>query len=371
MNNKKPIIYQALKNAKRIKIKIPYHLYEVRTNFKKLNSTFWHPNQKLWSIINTENNLALVKKVFNNDFEVKQLKVYSKIEPRELNEKTKLILIEVEEKLILKRYSASTIRIYKKMLSIYFSYFMEKDFREITKQEIESFIYQLITKNNISESYQNQLINAIKAYYEHVLEKPREYYEIERPKKTLSLPNYLSEDEVIKIITSPKNKKHRAILTTIYSAGLRISEVSNLRIVDIHSKEGVIYIKDGKGKKDRKTILSEYLLLTLREYYKIYKPAYWLFEGINGGKYSKSSITSIFRKAVKKTNSNPWATVHTLRHSFATHGLQNGVSLRHIQVMLGHESPKTTERYTKNIEVNNKKIISPLDIILKKNNLQT
>lgn len=370
MNHEKPIIYQALKNSNRIKIKIPYHLHEVRSNFKKLNSTFWHPNQKLWSIINTEKNLALTKNIFNNDFEIKNLKVYSKIEPRKLNEKTRLILFEVEEKLILKRYSTSTIRIYKKMLTIFFSYFLEKEYSEITKEEIESFIYQLIKKNNISESYQNQLINAIKAYYEHVLKKPREYYEIERPKKTLSLPNYLSEEETIKIISSPKNIKHRAILTTIYSAGLRISEVSNLRIVDIHSKEGVIYVKDGKGKKDRKTILSKHLLNILREYYKVHKPSYWLFEGVTGGKYSKSSITSIFRKAVKETNSNPWATVHTLRHSFATHGLQNGITLRHIQIMLGHESPKTTERYTKNIEVNNKKILSPLDMILKKNNLQ-
>lgn len=305
-----PIIYAPLKNAKRIKIRIPYNLHEIRNNFKKLNSTFWHPNQKLWSIINTQENLILVKKVFNEIFTVENLKVYSKIEPRKLDEKTTLSLLEVEEKLILKRYSPSTIRVYKKMLCTYFSYFMEKDFSEITKQEIEGFIYQLILKNNISESYQNQLINAIKAYYEHVLGKPREYYEIERPKKALSLPNYLSEDEVLKIITNPKNLKHRTILTTIYSAGLRISEVSNLRIVDIHSKEGVIFIKDGKGKKDRKTIVSEYLLSLLREYYSAYKPAYWLFEGIAGGKYSKTSITSIFRKAVKTTNSNPWATVH-------------------------------------------------------------
>lgn len=366
----KPIIFIAKKNAKRIKVKIPYELHEIRFSFKKLNSTFWHKNQKLWSIINTEKNLDLVKKVFNNNFEIKELKTSKKIEIRILNEKTKLALFDVEEKLTLKRYGKSTVRVYTKMLTIFFSYFMEKDFKQISKQEIESFIYQLIIKNNISESYQNQLINAIKAYYEHVLGMPREYYEIERPKKTLSLPNYLSESEVFKIINSPINLKHRTILTTIYSAGLRISEVINLRVVDINSKEGIIFVKDGKGKKDRKTILSEYLLDLLRKYYIKYKPSYWLFEGAIGDKYSKSSVAAIFRKAIKNTNSNPWATVHTLRHSFATHGLQNGISLRHIQIMLGHESPKTTERYTKNIEINNKKILSPLDVIIKKNNLQ-
>jgi site-specific recombinase XerD len=175
---------------------------------------------------------------------------------------------------------------------------------------------------------------------------------------------------VFKIIQNPKNIKHRAILWTIYSAGLRISELVNLRIVDIHSEDGFIFVKDSKGKKDRRTILSTHLLELLRLYYKEHKPSYWLFEGLNGGKYSVCSVRSIFRKAVDLSGSNPWSTVHTLRHSFATHSIENNVSLRHIQVMLGHNSPKTTEIYTKTIEINNKKVASPLDFLIKNDKLQ-
>lgn len=370
MHTEKPIIYEGLKNANRIKIKIPYNLHEIRDAFKRLNSTFWHPNQKLWSITNTPENLVLVKKVFNDIYIIEPLKVSKKIKIIPLNKMANDAIFELEKTLTLKHYSVSSIRTYKKYLSVFFSNFMEKDVTQITKDQIEGFIYQLIKKNNISESYQNQIINAIKAYYEHVLGMPREYYDIKRPKKSLSLPNVLSEKEVLKIINYPKNLKHRVILTTIYSAGLRISELPNLRIVDIHSAEGFIYVKDSKGKKDRKTILSKYLLILLRQYYKKYKPSYWLFEGQHGGKYSTSSITAIFRKAVDKTNSNPWATVHTLRHSFATHCLQNNVNLRYIQNMLGHNSPKTTEIYTKTIEINNKNIVSPFDVLIKKTTLQ-
>ena len=368
---KKPIIYTPLKNAKRIKVFIPYELHDIRICFKKINTTYWHPNQKLWSIVNTENNLALIKDVFNNSFEIKDSKEPKQIEKIKLNEKAQNALLALEKTLLLKRYGSSTVKTYTNMLHVFFSNFMEYDFKQITKEQIEGFVYQLIKKNAISESYQNQMINAIKAYYEHVLGMPREYYDIQRPKNSVSLPNVLSEKEVITIIQSPINLKHKAILTTIYSAGLRISELPNLRIVDIHSEEGFIFVKDSKGKKDRKTVLSPYLVLLLREYYVAYKPSYWLFEGQTGGKYSTSSINAIFRKAVHQTNSNPWATVHTLRHSFATHCMQNNVNMRHIQNMLGHNSPKTTEIYTKTIEINNKKITSPLDYLINNNNLQT
>lgn len=361
---KHPIIFEPLKNAKRIKVFIPYELHDIRESFKALNSSFWHPNQKLWSIVNTEKNMSIIKKLFNNNYKTEVSKTVNPIKRRELNQKAIDALLELEKTLLLKRYSKSTVSMYTSMLTVFFSNFMEYDFKQITKEQIEGFIYMLIKQNSISESYQNLMINSIKAYYEFVLGMPREYYEIKRPKKGLSIPNTLSEEEVLKIISSPNNIKHRAVLTTIYSAGLRISEVINLRLSDIHSKEGFIFVKDSKGKKDRKTVLSIHLLKLLREYYIKHKPSYWLFEGQEGGKYSASSINSIFRKAVAKTNSNPWATVHTLRHSFATHCMQNNINLRYLQNMLGHSSPKTTEIYTKTIEINNKKITSPLDNFL-------
>ncbi|MCF6308834.1 MAG: site-specific integrase [Flavobacteriaceae bacterium] len=366
-----PIIYDCLPNSRRIKVYIPYSLKEIRGQFKKIDSSYWHPNQKLWSVINTSENLELVKFIFGKNYVTKRLILPKKIVLNELNTRAFEALTALERVLIVKRFSESTIRAYRNYFSIFLSKFMERDLKQITREDIEGFVYELITKNKISESYQNQLINSVKAYYEHVLGMPREYYEITRPKRSLTIPNILSEKEVFKIIESPKNIKHRAILWTIYSAGLRISELINLRIIDIHSEEGFIFVKDSKGKKDRKTILSPQLVILLRNYYRVNKPSYWLFEGQTGGKYSVTSVRAIFRRAVKETNSNPWSTVHTLRHSFATHCIENKVSLRHIQTMLGHNSPKTTEIYTKTIEINNKKITSPLDFLLKNNTFHT
>jgi len=321
--------------------------------------------------MNTKENLDLVKTLFNGNFITKKEEVFVPIKTVNLNEYAINSLYELEKTLVLKHYSESSIRVYKKMFTVFLTKFMNHDLKDISKAQIEQFVFDLIKLNNISESYQNQLINAIKAYYEHVLRMPREYYDIQRPKRSNSIPNVLSQNEVLNILKSPINIKHKAILWTIYSAGLRISELINLRVIDIHSDEGYIFIKDSKGKKDRKTILSSHLVYLLRTYYKAHRPSYWLFEGQTGGKYSTASIRSIFRKAVTKTDSNPWATVHTLRHSFATHCIENNVNLRHLQNMLGHNSPKTTELYTKTIQINNKNINSPLDNLLNNNNLQT
>jgi len=349
----KAIIYNARPEAKRIKVFIPYEKYDFRKQVKGLNSSFWHHEQKLWSVVNTDKNLNLLKTIFGKDYIIEFGEVPKPVKRRELTEDSLDALFELEKRLTLKAYSKSTIDTYKNMLTVFFSKFMNYDLKQITKEQIEGFVYQLIKENSISESYQNQMINTIKAYYEHVLGLPREFYEIERPKKSIKIPNILSEEEVFKIIQSPENIKHRAILWTIYSGGLRISELTNLRIADINSEDGYIFVKDAKGKKDRKTILSEHLLIILRKYYIKHQ---------TGGKYSFASIRNVFRKAVKETNSNPWATVHTLRHSFATHCIQNGVNMRHVQNMLGHSNPKTTEIYTKTIEINNKKIKSPLQL---------
>jgi integrase/recombinase XerD len=151
---------------------------------------------------------------------------------------------------------------------------------------------------------------------------------------------------VIRLLKATENIKHKCILLTIYSAGLRLSELIKLRKQDLLLDQKMIAIKGGKGKKDRFTLLSDKLLSHLTIYYEHYKPTYWLFEGQEGGQYSNRSVQQILRKAVEISGVNPLATVHTLRHSFATHLIHKGVSLRHIQELLGHESSKTTEIYT-------------------------
>ncbi|WP_198293569.1 tyrosine-type recombinase/integrase [Algoriphagus resistens] len=270
-------------------------------------------------------------------------------------------MADLKQKLTLKAYSPSTIKNYTSSLSQFLGFFESRRLKDITKEEIEAFVYHQTTKYKISESAKNTIINAIKAYYEHVLGRERTIYDIQRPKKSMTLPNMLSQQEVKVILQSVDNLKHRAILMLIYSAGLRISEAIKLRNRDIHSDEGYIFIKGAKNKKDRKTVLSPVLLVLLRQYYKEYKPSYWLFEGQEGGQYFATSIQAVFRGAIEKSNSNPWATVHTLRHSFATHLLQKGTNLRYVQALLGHGSSKTTEIYTHVLSISNKNIQSPLD----------
>ncbi len=140
------------------------------------------------------------------------------------------------------------------------------DLKTVTKEQIENYVFYMITKYKVGESKQNIMINAIKFYYEQVLGMPREYYEIQRPKRAKTLPNVLSQEEVLRLINAPDNIKHKAILYTIYSCGLRISELLNLRLVDIHSDDNYIFVKGAKGKKDRRTLLSKNLLSLLREY---------------------------------------------------------------------------------------------------------
>lgn len=357
------IMYRPLTNAGRIKFFIPYLLTAEREAFKKLNTSFYHPNQKLWSLVNTQANINMAKELFGEKLQIANLKPIAKIPKVVLSEKIQMELDLNHQKMVLKSFSDSTIRSYQHALSQFFSYFEKADYKEISKDQIEGFVFHLITKYKISEQKQNLLINAIKCYYEHTLEMPREYYNITRPKKSRNLPNVLSFKEVRLLLNHPKNIKHRAILHIIYAAGLRVGEVIRLRVKDIRSDDGYIFIKDSKGKKDRNTVLSSCLLELLREYYRQHRPSYWLFEGQDGGQYSTKSIQNFYRKAVKETNSNPWSTPHTLRHSFATHLMKQGVNIRYIQSALGHASSKTTEIYTQVLGISNKTLKSPLDTL--------
>ncbi len=274
---------------------------------------------------------------------------------------SKVAIEEILKTLKLKDYSDNTVRTYLTMFKLFLQYFPDKNPEEMQDEQIREYLLFLIDEKNVSQSYQNQAINAIKFYYEQVLGRLTQTYYLQRPKLASRLPQVLSEDEVIRIFSKIRNLKHRTILFLIYSAGLRISEAINMKVTDIDSSRGLILVVAGKGKKDRTTLLSQTILLMLREYYKKYKPRVYLFEGQFGDKYSPESIQSVFRRALAESGIKKRATVHTLRHSFATHLLERGTDLRYIQELLGHSSSKTTEIYTHITQKGIKKIISPLD----------
>lgn len=247
------------------------------------------------------------------------------------------------------------------MFKDFINYFPEKDIEALTETDIQVYQNYLVRIKKVSSSTQNQVINAIKFYFEKVKGGKRTVYTLERPIKESKLPQVLSKKEVMAILGSVHNVKHKAMLYLAYSGGLRAGELINLRKEDIDSESMRLFIRGGKGKKDRVTLLSKKALNLLRIYYREYKPVNWLFDGQNGQQYSLSSLRSVFNQAVKRAQISKRVTLHTLRHSFATHLLEKGTDLRYIQVLLGHNSSKTTEIYTHITHKGMNKITSPLD----------
>jgi len=352
-------------DSKKIILKFPFAREHV-AKIKTLPLYFWDKDKKYWTFPYTPS----IKEEIETYFKEFGFTIYSNFivtKNKENKEKKnysndRRIPKEYLDKLVIKRYSENTQRTYKVAFLDFINYYKTKKLEEITEQDIKEYLMYLVEKRKVSSSFQNQVINAIKFYFEKVLGwKKLPYVTIDRPFKEKMLPNVLSEEEVMRIINSVNNIKHKAILLTIYSAGLRISESTNLKIADIDSSRKAIIIKGGKGKKDRNSLLSEKLLLYLRKYFKLYKPKVWLFEGQNGEQYSESSIQQIFRRACNDAKIMKRATVHTLRHSFATHLLERGTDLRYIQVLLGHSSSKTTEIYTHITHKGMEQIKSPLD----------
>lgn len=271
------------------------------------------------------------------------------------------IIKKYKDLLIQKRYSENTIKTYCGYFQDFCNYFKNVNLVEITTDNINNYILHLIKSKNISISQQNQRINAIKFYYEKVLNRQKQFYNLHRPKKEHKLPKVLSKNEVKKILDSSKNIKHKSILMLIYSAGLRRSELLNICISDIDSERMVINIRGAKGKKDRISLLSINMLILLRKYYKEFKPVNYLFEGPDNSKYSSTSVSNILKKAAEKAGINKKVTPHMLRHSFATHLLEQGTDLRYIQELLGHSSSKTTEIYTHVSKRAIDKIKNPID----------
>ena len=281
--------------------------------------------------------------------------------PRHASRKSPALPPEYLEQLKLRRYSRNTVKAYLTHFNLFLTYFGHRPPQGLTQEDIRSYLLYLVNEKDVSGTYQNQSINAIKFYYEKVLKQPRTVYELPRAMKSRKLPTVLSEGEVARIIRAISNLKQRTAIALIYSAGLRISEAVNLKPADIDEGRKLIIVRSAKGQKDRITVLSDAILPMLDDYRRQYKPGNWLFESPDGGKYHARSIQHVFHRAKEKAGIAKPATVHTLRHSFATHLLERGTDIRFIQELLGHNSSKTTEIYT---HVSTKalgKIISPLD----------
>ncbi|MBK8500336.1 MAG: site-specific integrase [Flavobacteriales bacterium] len=270
-------------------------------------------------------------------------------------------LADMRRKLEVARYSPRSIIVYVNAAKQLFLHFPHKHPNDIRTEDIEAFQHHLATERKVSNSTLNQAVNAIRYYYMNVVGDARRVTFIERPRKEKKLPTVLSEEEVAALLRSVDNLKHRCILMLIYSAGLRLSELIGLERKDLAVERGQLIVRSGKGAKDRITLLSRKALVALDEYLIKYKPKRHLFEGPDDGPYSPRSVQVIFHRAREKAGITKPATVHTLRHSFATHLLEKGTDLRYIQALLGHSSSKTTEIYT---HVSTKalgKIRSPLD----------
>jgi integrase/recombinase XerD len=261
-----------------------------------------------------------------------------------------------------RRYSENTIKTYSDALEVFFRFFQNKKLESLTIEDIIQFNNDYILRKNLSSSYQNQVINAVKLFYRNRFNKIMEVDFIQRPRREKRLPNVLSKEEVKSILEAPTNLKHRAMLSLIYACGLRRSELLNLTLTDILSNRNLLFIRQSKGKKDRVVPISNRLIDILREYYKAFKPKAWLFEGqFPNTKYSEKSLENVLKQSLIKTKISKKVSLHWLRHSYATHLLENGTDLRYIQELLGHSSSRTTEIYTHVSTLNLQQIRSPFD----------
>ncbi len=274
------------------------------------------------------------------------------------------IIKTLSSRLKLQRYANNTISSYCAYAQLFLDY-MEKydDLNEIPIHEIEKFINLKVIHENISASYQRSLVGSIKKIYKLVLNKDIELNYLYPKRKSNKLPTFFSQNEVRNILNACENLKHKAILTTIYSCGLRLSELINLKLIDIKSDDGIIFIQQSKGNKDRMVALPEKLLELLRKYYVEFKPTNFLFEGVKGNQYSERSVQLVLKNAMQKASITSKGSVHTLRHSYATHLIKSGIDVRIVQELLGHSDIRTTMIYTHITDVDKKSTPSPLDFL--------
>lgn len=315
----------------------------------------WDSRLKAWLLPYSYENVQRLKELFCNE---------SISITFEDNSKNADMIKSMEQELMLKGYSFKTRKSYLGHIERFES-FIRKSFSDISPQDVRDYVLFLLEKQQVSHSYANQAISAVKFLCNEVLKQNKIIESLPRPRKENKLPNVLSIEEVLRIFKCVTNLKHRAILFLTYSAGLRVSETVSLKINDIDSNRMLIHIRQSKGRKDRYTVLSRVALEELRLYAKKYHPDDWLFPGDKEDWHiTERTVQRVFELARDKARIRKDVSFHSLRHSFATHLLEGGTDLRYIQELLGHQSSKTTEIYTHVTEKGVSNIQSPLDKLM-------
>lgn len=363
-------IHVNIVNDTEILVKFNYSPDRVK-KIKTIPFHHWDSNERVWRLKNTDKTINLILKVFcyeevileDKNLTAKQRNTENALQVSSTDNNLK-ILDALDSLIKLKGYSFKTRKSYVGHIKRLIEYY-QKEPKDITELEVKAYLIYLLDEKGTSHSYINQTVSAIKLLYNVILKNKVSNFDIPRPKKQKQLPNVLSSNEVIRILDSVRNIKHRAILYLIYSAGLRIGEVVRLKSEDIDVDRMLIHVIQGKGRKDRYTILSNIAYEKVKIYVDAYKPETWLFPGGNNrGHLTERTVEKVFEQACKNAKLLKNATPHTFRHSFATHLLESGVDLRYIQELLGHSSSKTTEIYTHVTNKSIQNIQSPLDRLM-------
>jgi len=340
------------KKEKHIELIFDYNT-SIIAKVKTITEARWSYKRGAWLIPYTKQSFDQLIQLFP-DVEYEKIQQCSPQATKELHD-FKLWLVH-------KRYSHSTIATYCGVVKRFLIFCLPKNSQEIVINDMVRFVNEYIIPNKLSFAYQNQTINGVKLFFKEIIKTPLEVESFDRPRPRHVLPNVLSKEEVKAILQSSQNIKHRTMLSLIYACGLRRSELLHLEPRDVDSKRGLLIIRQAKGRKDRVAPLSDKIITMLREYYKLYRPQKWLFEGQKKGEqYSAMSLMKVLHQSCKKMNIIKPVTLHWLRHSYATHLLEAGTDLRYIQELLGHKSSKTTEIYTHVSTKNLQKIKSPFD----------
>ena len=374
MKNRIRLIPGSHKKRAVIFLEFPYDK-ELITAIKNNTPASWSQSQSKWYIFESDFNRNQFYTSLQNhaSFDFSALKGEQKVDvvsdegkkdkigatySSEYSEK----LSEFQKWMQHKRYSESTIKSYIDCLKVFLSFAGNKPLSEINNSDMIDFVNDYLIEKQLSYAYQNQVINGAKLFFREIVKSEFEVDKIDRPRREHRLPNVLSKEEVSLILKAHANIKHKAMLSLIYACGLRRSELLNLKPTDINSKRGLLIIRKAKGNKDRVVPITQKVIEMLRDYYRLYSPKVWLFEGVNAGeRYSEQSLQGVLRQALEKAKIKKPVTLHWLRHSYATHLLESGTDLRYIQEILGHRSSKTTEIYTHVSSQNLQKIRSPYD----------